>query len=301
LALRGAGITVVAQIYTPDLLIAELKGPLTIGEQGRPPILIADWKLAESSVRGLPTVPQRISMVWDEPVVSHLRENVQVPLFRASRTEVHGRLSPDSEPDRPVIEIVTRVNRGAVQDFHPLLAQPFDSTMTAQLRGLRDVSPKPWPARFREIQAAGGRIDIVDARFEQGQTLAVGNGSLGLSASGRLDGELKMTVVGMEAVVPMLGIEQLLQQGVSQNQVDRIAPGVKADDVNKVLGAIDRIIPGLGNIARQNANAGVTAALNMLGQKSTLDGRPALAFPLRFVDGTVFIGPARIAETPSLF
>ncbi len=226
--LRSAGITVVAQVYTPDLLIAELKGPLTIGEQGRPPALIANWKLAESSVRGLPTVPQRISMVWDEPVVSHLRDNVQVPLFRAMRTEVHGRLGPDSQPDRPVIEIVTRINRGAVQDFHPLLAQPFDSAMTAQLRGLRDISPKPWPARFREIQAAGGRIDIVvQSRFEQGRPdRASHGGSLGF-ASGRLDGELKMTVVGMRQCEPGSRYRSHAGRGRAAKS-GRIAPGVKS-------------------------------------------------------------------------
>ena len=31
--------------------------------------------------------------------------------------------------------------------------------MQARLSGLKDFRPKPWPERFREIQAAGGRVD----------------------------------------------------------------------------------------------------------------------------------------------
>lgn len=43
--------------------------------------------------------------------------------------------------------------------------------------------------------------------------IAVAAGTLGLSANGRLDGELQMTVTGLERVIPALGIEKMLQEG----------------------------------------------------------------------------------------
>ena len=50
---------------------------------------------------------------------------------------------------------------------HPAAERPVDADITAVLRGLNDFSPKPWPAHFRELQAAGGRIDITQARVQR--------------------------------------------------------------------------------------------------------------------------------------
>jgi Zn-dependent M32 family carboxypeptidase len=102
-------------------------------------------------------------------------------------------------------------------------------------------------------------------------------------------------------MIPALGIEQMLEQGVPQSTLDKVAPGVKTQDVDKLFGALDRAIPGLGEAVRENANAGVTAGLAAIGQEATLEGKKARSFPLRFVDGAVFIGPLKVAQTPPLF
>jgi hypothetical protein len=57
-------------------------------------------------------------------------------------------------------------------------------------------------------------------------------------------------------------------------------------------------MPGLGGIARQSAAPGLVAAL---GERTALEGKPAVAFPVRFVDGTVFIGPFQVGAVPPLF
>ncbi len=167
--------------------------------------------------------------------------------------------------------------------------------------GLRDFSPKPWPQRFRDIQAAGGHVEIVQSRIQQGDLIAVAAGSLGLSPSGNLDGELQMTVAGLEKVVPALGIDKMLEQGVPQSTLDRVAPGVRTQDINNLMGALDRAIPGLGKVVKQNANVGVAAGINALGKEAVLEGRKARSFPLRFSDGAVFLGPLKVAQIPPLF
>ena len=68
-----------------------------------------------------------------------------------------------------------------------------------------------------------------------------------------------------------------------------------------MIGSLDRIIPGLGNIARNNAGSIAAAGINALGEPATLEGKRALSLPLRFVDGVVFIGPLQVAQTPALF
>ena len=292
-------ILVVSQVYDPKLLIAEFTAPATISDRGQQ--MIVNWSKAHSSVVGLPAVPQRASITFDDASVNRVDGSVQAPLAGAKHIELHGRLAEGSALDRPVIETVLQIAGGSVQGLHPLLVQPFDADVRTMLSGLKDFSPKPWPERFREIQAAGGHVEIVQSRIAQGDLIAVAAGTLGLTADGRLDGELQMTVAGIEKVIPALGIEKMLEEGVPQATLDRVAPGVKTKDVNNLLGALDRAIPGLGKVVKQNANVGVTAGINALGKEAVLEGKKARAFPLRFVDGTVFLGPLKVAQIPPLF
>jgi hypothetical protein len=294
-------ILVVAQVYDPKLLIAEFTAPATISDRGQQPSVVVNWSKARSSVVGLPAVPQRASIVFDDPEVNRFNGSLQAPLARAKHVELHGRLAEGSVADHPVIETVLKIEGGSLQEVHPLLAAPFDADVRTMLSGLKDFSPKPWPVRFREIQAAGGHVEIVQSRVQQGDVIAVGAGTLGLTANGRLDGELQMTVAGLEKVVPALGIEKMLDEGVPQATLDRVAPGVKTQDVNNLFGALDRAIPGLGKVVKQNANVGVTAGINALGKEAVLEGKKARAFPLRFVDGTVYLGPLKVGQVPQLF
>jgi len=294
-------ILVVAQVYDPKLLIAEFTAPATISDRGQQPSMVVNWSKARSSVVGLPAVPQRASIVFDDPELNRFNGSMQAPLAHAKHIELHGRLAEGSATDHPVIETVLKIEGGSVQEVHPLLTEPFDADVRTMLSGLKDVSPKPWPVRFRELQAAGGHVEIVQSRIAQGDLVAVAAGSLGLSPQGRLDGELQMTVAGIEKVVAALGIEKMLDEGVPQATLDRVAPGVRTQDVNNLFGALDRAIPGLGKVVRQNANVGVADGINALGKEAVLEGKKARAFPLRFVDGAVFLGPLKVGQVPALY
>jgi hypothetical protein len=294
-------ILVVAQVYDPKLLIAEFTAPATISDSGGQPSMAVNWSKARASVVGLPAVPQRASIVFDDPEIDRFNGSVQAPLARAKHVELHGRLADGSAADHPVIETVLKIDGGSLQEVHPLLAAPFDADVRTLLSGLKDFAPKPWPQRFREIQAAGGHVEIVQSRIQQGDLVAVAAGTLGLTVNGRLDGELQMTVAGIEKVIPALGLEKMLDEGVPQATLDRVAPGVKTKDLNNLFGALDRAIPGLGKVVKQNANVGVAAGINALGKEAMLEGKKARAFPLRFVDGAVFLGPLKVAEIPPLF
>jgi hypothetical protein len=294
-------ILVVAQVYDPKLLIAEFTAPATISDSRGLPSMSVNWRTARSSVVGLPAIPQRASIVFDDPQIDRVNGSLLTPLALAKHIELHGRLAEGSGADHPVIETVFKIEGGSVQDVHPLLAQPFDADVRTMLSGLKDFSPKPWPERFREIAAAGGHAEIVQSRIQQGDLIAVAAGQLGLTADGRLDGELQMTVAGIEKVIPALGIEKMLEDGVPQATLDRVAPGVKTQDLNNLFGALDKAIPGLGKAVKQNANVGVAAGINALGKEAVLEGRKARAFPLRFAAGAVFLGPLKVGQVPPLF
>jgi hypothetical protein len=294
-------ILAVAQIYDPKLLIAEFSAPATISESQGAPAMLVNWSKARASVVGLPAIAQRASIVFDDMAIDRTNNAVQVPVARARHIELHGRLAEGSTSKDPVIESVLRIDAGSVQEIHPLLARPFAAEIRAKLAGLKDLAPKPWPERFRELQAGGGHVEIVQSRIQQDDLVAVASGNLTLTPQGRLDGELQMTVAGLEKIIPALGIEKMLDEGVPQAALDRVAPGVKTQDVTNLLGALDKAIPGLGKVVKQNANLGVAAGINALGKEATLEGKPARTFPLRFVDGAVFLGPLKVGQVPPLF
>ena len=298
---RLGEILVVAQVYDPKIVIAEFKSPASVAIPEQSPLRV-DWSKGRASVVGLPAVPQRGSIVFDDVGIDRINANsIQVPIARAKHIELHGRLAEGSTTDQPVIETVLQTNEGSVQGVHPVLAEPFNADVRAKLTGLKDFSPKPWPERFREIAAAGGKVEIVQSRIQQGEMIAVAAGTLSLNAGGNLDGELQMTVTGLERIVPALGIDKLLEEGVPQATLDRVAPGVKTQDLNNLFGALDKAIPGLGKMVKQNANVGVAATLNSIGSEATLEGKKARSFPLRFANGAVLFGPVKVGQVPPLF
>jgi hypothetical protein len=298
---RLGEILVVAQVYDPKRVIAEFKAPATLAERGAQPSLAVNWRTGRASVVGLPAVPQRASLVFDDPAIDRLNGAVQTPLGRANHVELHGRLAEGASVENPVIETALQINGGSLQDVHPVLATPFDADIRTKISGPKDFTPKPWPERFREIQAAGGHVEIVQSRIQQGEMIAVAAGTLSLNANGRIEGELQMTVTGLERVIPALGIEKMLEEGVPQSTLDRVAPGVKTQDLNNLFGALDRAVPGLGKMVKQNANVGVAATLNSLGSEAMIEGKKARSFPLRFVDGAVLMGPVKVGQIPPLF
>ena len=86
------GVLVVSQVYQPTLLISEFQGPLTIASPGKPPELTMNWALFQSSVRGTPAAPERVSLVFDKPALDALNGSAPHPLLRAEHLELHGRL-----------------------------------------------------------------------------------------------------------------------------------------------------------------------------------------------------------------
>src|SRR3954454_14294377 len=290
---RLSDILVVAQVYDPKLLIAEFASPATVSGSGQQSMTVT-WSKARSSIVGLPDTPQRASIVFDDPAIERADGATRTPLARAGHVELHARLAGGSAEDHPVIETVLQIVGGSVQEVHPLLAQPLDVEVRTLLSGLQDLSPKPWPQRFREIQAAGGRVEVVRSRIAQGDLIAVAAGTLALTASGRLEGELQMTVAGIERLIPALGIDKLLEEGVPQATLDRVAPGVRTQDLTNLLGALDKAIPGLGKVVTQSAATGVAAGINALGKEAVLEGRKARSFPLRFTEGAGYLGPFKV-------
>jgi hypothetical protein len=288
LSIKGKDVFITAKVWQPTRLTAEITGPLTISEPGQPPTVTANWSHAQTELRGLPIAPEQVVLTFDRPVVDRTADGAVQRLFNAERLELSGRMLEGSARQNPVIEVILKTVSAAAPTLHPLTQAPMDADITAVLRGLKNFGPKPWAERFREIQAAGGRIDIANARVKQGEAIATASGALGISPRGRPDGQLRVTVANLGGLLPALGL-------------DGRAPQPATRSLDNAANRLDRIAPGLGGIARNNAAPALNAALNFIGQPAELEGKRAVMLPLHFKDGAVTLGPIPLGQTGPLF
>lgn len=288
LSVRGTSLHVASQVYDPTLLIAEIGGPVTVAVAGAP-LLRADWTLAQVSARGTPAAPQRVSVAIDGAKFERRVDGADVNVVRATHIEAHARVASQTSSGRPILDFAIELDGMSAPTLHPIAAQPFDLTATATLHGLDNLQPLPIQTRLKQLQSAGGRLEITKARVHQGDVTAVAAGTLSLTAEGRLNGELSMTAAGLDRVLPLLGIDQLTGENGAEGKVAA------------ALGKLDRVFPGLGQIARKHAGAGLAAGLALLGRPAQLEGQKAIALPLRFADGAVYLGPLRVGMVKPLF
>jgi hypothetical protein len=260
--IKAREILAVAQVYQPNLIIAEATGPMTVAEPGEAHPLTADWSLLQASVRGLPSELERVSLVVQGPKLQRTGGASPEPVMQAERIEFHARQSADASATKPAYDLAARVAATLVPALPALAGRPLNAEATAVLSGLSDLAPKPIAARLRDWQAAGGRLAITAIRLQQGDAVAVAKGDLALSPRGRLDGALTITAAGF-------------------------------DELSRWLG-----LPTPGQGGRQ---AGILAGLAILGGQTELEGKRAITMPLRFSDGTVFLGPLPLGQIGPLY
>ena len=215
-------------------------------------------------------------------------------IFQADLIDVDGRMIQGSARNNPVIEASARFTAATAPRFHPLLAEPLTGEIDAVMRGFKDFSPKPWPSLFREMQASGGGIEIKSLRVERADAVVVGDGTLNVNAHGKLDGELEVTVAGVENIIPLLGVDKLIGQGV-----DRLTGGTGSPAQG--LGMLDRLLPGLGGAVRESANASLIETIKKMGKPAQIGNKPAIALPLRVEDGIIYVGVIPVGTVPALF
>lgn len=278
IAIRLKEILAVAQVWDPKLIIAEFTGPLTAADIGGAPYLTARWGVAQASVRGTPNVPERASISVDGLRLDGAQ--AAQTFFEAKHAEFHARVQYGSWPHNPAIDLAVKLGGAIAPAIHPLAAQPFDADILSVLHGMKDLSPKPMPVRLREWQAAGGKVEIQNARLAQGEALANSTGILALTPQGRLDGTLKVTVAGVERLLPAL------------------IPG----QAPPALSAIERAVPGLAQrIAPQQQQSLQAGLLGLLGQPADIEGKKGIAIPVAFKDGRATLGPIPLGQVPPAF
>ena len=327
LTIRAHNLAAVAQVWDPTLVIGEITGPMTVATLGGSPTAEVDWTLAQASLRGMPGAPEQLAIVLDKPSLASLPSSAGGPLVKADHMEFHARFAADSTPGHRALDLARDLTHftapagsalGAPLDA--LAAATTDASIVAVLRGAPDLAPKPLAQRLREIEAADGRLEIVNARLQQGDLIASASGALALTPRGTLTGELKLTIVNFAKLVPLLGVDRLVARAAPADRLNRFAP------------ALDRLMPGLGNVLRggnaANAEApdakspdakaprrqgprrqgrqcqrriAAVGALVLGGRETEFEGQRAVSLMLRFDDGAVSLGPLKFGRIAPLF
>ncbi len=293
-AISAKSVTFSAQVYDPTLLVGNVTGPLTLAQWGQPPGLVANWSRAQILVHGPPPEPDSVSVALDQPHLVRIQAATGTTLFTADSVRLDSRIIAGSASDNPVIDAVLRFSAASAPTLHPLLAEPLQGEVEAVLRGFKDLSPKPWSERFREMQASGGGIEITSFRIDRADATVLGAGTLTVNEHGKLDGLVRVAIVGIEHIVPQLGLDKLIGQGI-----DRLTGG--GNQAPQGLGALDQLVPGLGDVVRQTANESLIDDVKKMGQQTEIDNKPAIVLPLRFSDGSMYLGLLPLGDVPPLF
>src|SRR3984957_13963374 len=293
-AVSAKDVSVAAQVYRPTTLVGEISSPVTVAEPGQPPRFVANWSRARGSVSGLPPQPDSVSGVLDRPHIDQVSAGNSTTLFAADHAEFQGRLVGGSAANNPVIDALLTFAAATTPTLHPLLADPVQGEVDVVFRGFKDLTPRPWPQRFREMQASGGNIEITRLRLERPDAIIVGAGTLTVNANGKLNGLIRIGIAGLENIVPKLGIDRLIGRSL-----DKLNGG--SGQAQQGLNALDRLLPGLGSVVRDSATASVIDSLNKMGQPTEIDKKPAIVLPLNFSDGFVSLGMVPLGEVPALF
>lgn len=217
LTLRAASLQAVAQVYEPDLVIAELAGPLTVASNDGALAYTLNWSLLQASLRGFPLAFQRASLVIDGLVVQRAGAAEDALLGAARHVELHARQRPGTA--ELVFDIAARAQAARLSAVRRLAEQPIDASVEAAVEGVKDLAPKPFETRLREWQANGGRLAITRARVQTGNVIAAAAGEVRLTAQARLDGGLQVTLAGLEDVATRL----LGEGGGARNQASLLA------------------------------------------------------------------------------
>jgi len=291
---RATGVTFSAEVFRPTLLNGEIAGPVTLADPGQQPIFVANFSDARLSLRGLPPDPEAITVRLRQPRLDRVAGPGSGMIFQADAVDVAGRIISGSARSNPVIEATGHFVGATAPSFHPLLGEPLQGDVDFVMRGFSDFSPKPWPVLFREMAASGGGIQIKSLRVERPDAIIVGDGTLTVNAQGKLNGLVQVAVVGIDTIIPLLGIDQLIGQGI-----DRLTGGSGSADQG--LNALDRLVPGLGGVVRQNASASVIESIKKMGQPTEIDKKPATVLPVRVEDSVIYLGVIPLGVVPPLF
>ena len=191
------------QVYQPRHVIAEIEGPLRLGDG--PLAIEGEWGLLRASARASAGGLGRASLEAEKPRVRVTGLPAAGSLAAAGeRLAVHAR--PNGTRGEGAYDVAIRATGAVVPGLDGLLgsAEPADLGADAIVTRLAALGPGPLPALAERWREAGGRVEAATLSAVKGTRRLEARGDLGLDDQHRPSGRLDVAAAGIEGTLGAL-------------------------------------------------------------------------------------------------
>lgn len=224
----------VGQIYTPNLVIAQITGPLqaTLPE-GRK--LDLAWTRLEASLTHSSGDPERVSLVLTGPSASLTAPGLTTETWQATALEAHLRRNPMRPATDQAVDLAITVKGSVLPALDALLGttEPGDVDIQATLTKVEAFSIGLNPDALEAWRNAAGQIELTKLVSLKGPARIEATGQFLLDQTHRPAGQLQASLAGIRQIagVPVGGIAAGLGGllgGRLSAQLPGAAPGLTA-------------------------------------------------------------------------
>ncbi|PTM40827.1 DUF2125 domain-containing protein [Bosea sp. 124] len=224
----------VGQIYTPNLVIAQITGPLqaTLPE-GRK--LDLSWTRLEASLRHRSGDPEQVSLVLTAPSASLTAPGLSPETWQATALEAHLRRNPTRPAADQAVDLAITAKGSVLPALDALLGttEPGDVDIQATLTQSEAFRIGLNPDALEAWRNAAGQIEVTRLVSVKGTARIEATGQFLIDQTHRPAGQLQASLAGIRQIagVPVGGIAAGLGGllgGRLSAQLPGVAPGLTA-------------------------------------------------------------------------
>lgn len=253
-----ARVIVAAQVYNPRLIIAEAHSPFSLRVSGARNLSAeSTWQNLRVSARISRPVPERISLMIEQPVARLTLPSGEERNIKAGQIQIHLRPAQDVTPRGAAMDLALAVAKANIPGANRLAGNdaPVDLQFTARTTAVPSLAvPGRLPERLERWRIASGGMVIRSVSVTKGKFQVTGSGRLTIDDERRPAGTIDARVRGIGQIARKLGL-------------------------------------GLGPVNMGNLAAGLFGR-----KKSEAPEKPAgiaIPLPVMLRDGRVWIGPVK--------
>jgi hypothetical protein len=263
-----------ASILRPTVVVADITGPLSLSETGKPALFIGNWALARATLRGSSGSPEGVALALEGFQFYHATQVSMVPLLTGDRLELDLKSGLAASVEKHDYDIAVRIEGGSVPAIGMVASEPFAVEAAAILHGASAGATAELSAWLRAWQAGGGRLELASARVQQRDAVATAAGIVGLSVTGHVDGNFRVVTSGdyVQVAQSLMRAPAASQSSFSGLQSRALTPNVP--------------VQAQENSAQVRPAPPAPASLNV---------------PIRLDDGIVYLGATLVGKIPPLF
>lgn len=197
-----------AQVYQPNLVLADIDGPLVV-ERGDGAKLEMNWSRLRLSLRGRPQTLERASLQGADGKLTMSIDGAALAEFSAAEFEAHARLTPERQDN--AYDLALNLRRAIIPAFDRLtgMPEPTDLDFSGTSSHLVFAKTGNFVERLELWRAAGGKLDPATFEIRKGSARLRIDGRLGLDAAHRPEGRLNIDGDGLQPLLKRFGLEMV--------------------------------------------------------------------------------------------